>query len=229
MTAPAGPALVVFDCDGVLVDSEPIALRQLTERLRREGVEITVEETRDRFLGRSVATLRAEIARVFGLDLPTAVFDEMRAELVAIFRRELQPVEGAGALLSGLAAPFCVASSSHPERIEAALRATGLWPLVGGRIFSASMVARGKPAPDLYLLAAKEMGVAPADALAVEDSPAGVEAARRAGMRVVGFTGGGHAGGEAYAARLREAGADVVVDRLSAVAAMLAPAAAGGR
>lgn len=216
------PGLVILDCDGVLVDSEPIAIRHIADRLRREGVEITDEAARDQFLGRSIAAHRAEIRRRYGLDLTEADFAAMQDELLAVFRQELKPVEGAAALLERLTIPFCVASSSRPARIETALEVTGLLPLVDGRIFSASMVAHGKPAPDLFLHAAREMGVAPDTALAVEDSVAGVEAARRAGMRAIGFTGGGHATGAAYADALRAAGAEIVVERLADIGDQLA-------
>jgi HAD superfamily hydrolase (TIGR01509 family) len=191
VTAPT--ACVIFDCDGVLVDSEPISMRLLLETIAAAGVALHPETGYDRFLGRSLADTREILAADFGVTLDDAALASMRARLYAAFRAELRPIPGVAETLGGLRAPFCVASSSQPERIELSLTVTGLWPRFEGRAFSAAMVANGKPAPDLFLHAARAMGVAPAACLVVEDSPAGVAAAHAAGMRVVGFVGGAHA------------------------------------
>jgi HAD superfamily hydrolase (TIGR01509 family) len=147
---------VIFDCDGVLVDSEPISIRVLRE------------------------TITAEHLR------------RIRARLFEEFREGLQAIDGIGDALDALGVPYCVASSSKPERIRHSLAVTGLLDRFEPRIYSSTMVTHGKPAPDLFLLAARDMGARPAACLVVEDSAAGIEAAKRAGMRVFAFTGGSH-------------------------------------
>lgn len=186
--------LVIFDCDGVLVDSEPISVDVLMDAIARAGLRLDPEIGYRRFLGRSMASVAAFLRVEHGLALTEAMLAEMNARLFARFRRELRAVPGVGAAIDRLGRPCCVASSSQPERIRLSLELTGLAPRFGERIFSASMVPEGKPAPDLFLRAAAEMGAAPEACLVVEDSPAGIEAARRAGMRVLAFTGGSHAG-----------------------------------
>jgi HAD superfamily hydrolase (TIGR01509 family) len=203
--------LVIFDCDGVLVDSEPIALRLLLEMVGQAGLAMDPETANSRFLGRSLASTRSILAEEFGLTLDDAALEDMRRRLYAAFRAELQPISGVAEVLAGLKQAFCVASSSQPERIELSLRVTGLWPRFQGRMFSASMVSNGKPAPDLFLFAADRMGYAPADCLVVEDSPAGIEAAQAAGMRVVAFTGGSHAEAEAHSAAIAALGPDAAI------------------
>lgn len=204
-------SLIIFDCDGVLVDSEPIAMRLLLETLAEAGLVIEPEAANARFLGRSLASIRAILAES-GLTLTDAALEEMRRRLYAAFEAELKPVAGVAEVLAALPVPYCVASSSQPERIELSLRVTGLWPRFEGRMFSATMVARGKPAPDLFLHAAKSMGHAPADCLVVEDSPAGIAAGQAAGMRVVAFTGGSHALTAAHRAAIAALGPDAVID-----------------
>jgi HAD superfamily hydrolase (TIGR01509 family) len=187
------PGLVIFDCDGVLVDSEPISLRLLLETLAQAGLALEPADAHARFLGRSLASTREILAEDFGLTLTDAALAGMRRRLYAAFRAELAPIPGIAATLDALPCGYCVASSSQPERIELSLTVTGLWPRFRGRAFSATMVARGKPAPDLFLYAARALGYPPAACLVVEDSPAGIAAAKAAGMRVVAFTGGSHA------------------------------------
>lgn len=187
------PGLVIFDCDGVLVDSEPISISVLVEVITRAGGTIDEETAYQRFLGRSMATIRKILSRDFFLDFTPAHLDSLRAVLYERFRRELRPVAGVAEAVGAIAMPFCVASSSQPERIRLSLGVTGLLELFEPRIYSSTMVDRGKPAPDLFLHAAREMGAAPRDCVVIEDSPAGVEAARRAGMRVLAFTGASHA------------------------------------
>lgn len=214
--------LVIFDCDGVLVDSEPIALRLLLETLAEAGLALDADVARDRFLGRSLASTREILAEDFGLTLSDAALGDMRRLLHAAFRAELRPIPGVAETLAALERPVCVASSSQPERIELSLRVTGLWRWFEGRAFSASMVARGKPAPDLFLHAAAAMGYAPADCLVVEDSPAGIAAAQAAGMRVVAFTGGSHAGSETHRRAVAALGADAVIEDMRALVAIAA-------
>lgn len=215
---PLGPVeLVLFDCDGVLVDSEPIAMRLLLETLDEAGLPLDADEAHARFLGRSLASTREILAEEYRIALTDAALAEMRGRLYAAFRSELRPIPGIAAALDALPCRFCVASSSQPERIELSLTVTGLWPRFQGRAFSATMVARGKPAPDLFLFAAERMGYAPAACLVVEDSPAGILAAQAAGMRVVAFTGGGHATGHEHLAGVRRLEPDAVIADMSAL------------
>ncbi|KAA5606289.1 HAD family hydrolase [Roseospira marina] len=185
--------LVIFDCDGVLVDSEPISTRILLESLTEAGLELTPDEIYSRFLGKSLASITAILRRDHGLRVDAGMLDRMRARLFAAFREELRPMAGMAETLARLPVPFCVASSSLVERMRLALEVTGLLSAFEGRLFSASMVTRGKPAPDLFLYAAEQMGVAPDRCVVVEDSEAGVTAGQSAGMRVFGFVGGTHA------------------------------------
>lgn len=216
------PALVIFDCDGVLVDSEPLALAVLTETLAQAGLAMTAAEAQARFLGRSLAAVVAEARDAFGVDLSDADLSRMRERLHALFRSSLTPIAGVADAIDALPCPFCVASSSQPERIRLSLSVVGLMPRFEGRLFSATMVARGKPAPDLFLLAAARMGAAPAACVVVEDSPAGVRAARAAGMTALGFIGGGHARAPAHAAALVDAGAALVFDDMGRLPDLLA-------
>jgi HAD superfamily hydrolase (TIGR01509 family) len=211
VTGAPATGLVIFDCDGVLVDSEPISARLLAETLARAGLDLTPTEVDARFLGRSLASTRAILASDFGLSLTDDALAEMRRRLYAAFRAELQPIPRIADTLDALPCGFCVASSSQPERIEVSLAVTGLWPRFQGRAFSATMVTRGKPAPDLFLHAARTLGYAPAACLVVEDSPAGIEAAQTAGMRVVAFTGGSHASSEEHRARVAALHPDAVI------------------
>jgi HAD superfamily hydrolase (TIGR01509 family) len=187
--------LVIFDCDGVLIDSEIISARMLIAELARLDVHIDLDYVARHFLGRSYPTVMAQIRREFGLDLPPDFEDNYRDRLLAEFSQSLRIMPGVAEVLSSLACPWCVATSSSPRRAEMSLDLVGLRPAVGRNLFTASQVARGKPAPDLFLHAASEMRVAPARALVIEDSLTGVRAALAAGMQVWRFTGGSHFGG----------------------------------
>ena len=190
---PAGPFdLVFFDCDGVLIDSEIISARKLVQELARLGVVIDLAYVAQHFLGRSYPTVMATIRREFGLALPETFEETYRAELLQAFRQELRVMPGVVEVLDRLAVPWCVATSSSPGRAEMSLVLAGLRDRVGGRLFTASQVANGKPAPDLFLFAAAQMGVAPDRALVIEDSLTGLRAAQAAGMEVWQFTGGSH-------------------------------------
>jgi len=196
------PGLVIFDCDGVLVDSEPIAMRVLLGTLRDAGLSLDAETGYDRLLGRSLGDIRDLLAREFGLAPDDRLLAGMRRRLYAAFRAELRATPGVVEAVRQIGGEVCVASSSQPERIRLSLEVTGLLPHFDGRIFSSSMVARGKPAPDLFLHAAREMGFAPAECLVVEDSEAGIRAALAGGMRVVAYLGGTHAQRPGYRARV---------------------------
>lgn len=185
-------SLVIFDCDGVLVDSEPISIAVLRETIAADGVEISEADAYRHFLGRSMTSIAETLEVEFGLVITSEHLRHIRTRLFGHFRAELQPIAGIAEALDGIALPYCVASSSKPERIRLSLEVTGLLDRFEPHIYSSSMVKHGKPAPDLFLHAARDMGAAPADCLVVEDSAAGIEAAKRAGMRVFAFTGGSH-------------------------------------
>ncbi|MFC4033152.1 HAD family hydrolase [Streptomyces polygonati] len=184
--------LVIFDNDGVLVDSEPLSNRILADYLTELGHPTSYEDSIRDFMGAAVHRIHDVVLERSGQRLPDGFNAAYHARVFAAFERELEPVDGVGAVLDKLAAdgvPYCVASSGSHERIRVALRKTGLYERFGEqRIFSAQDVGRGKPAPDLFLHAAGAMGVAPRRCVVVEDSPLGVQAARAAGMDVLGFT-----------------------------------------
>jgi HAD superfamily hydrolase (TIGR01509 family) len=183
-------SLVIFDCDGVLVDTERIAVRIDVVVLARLGWTLTEAEVIDRFMGRTDAEMTRQIETHLGRRLPPDWEEPFRHLYRDAFAAELAPVPGIVEALDAIALPTCVASSGTHEKIRFTLGLTGLYERFAGRIFSASEVARGKPAPDLFLHAASRMGVAPADCAVVEDSRYGVEAARAAGMRAFGYAGG---------------------------------------
>jgi HAD superfamily hydrolase (TIGR01509 family) len=180
-------ALVIFDCDGVLVDSDRIALRIQAEWITALGLPTTYEECVRDFLGIGMpATLRVLEERL-ARPLPDGWAAALDLAVRDAFRRELHPVPGIAAALDTIAIPTCVASSGSHEKMRLTLGLTGLRERFAGRIFSADEVERGKPAPDLFLHAAERMGAAPRDCVVVEDSPFGVAAARAAGMPALGF------------------------------------------
>lgn len=214
--------LTIFDCDGVLIDSELIALDVLSQMMGEFGVPMSVAACQDAFMGMHNADIVAAIETRIGRALPADEGSRMRLRMIGRLRRELQPVAGVADALRRLDGPRCVASSSDRERIGLTLKLTGLDGFFGDHIFSGTEVPRGKPAPDLFLHAAKSMGVAPADCVVVEDAVAGVRAGIAAGMRVLGFTGGSHTNAT-HAARLREAGASAIVAHMAELPAALAP------
>ena len=216
------PELVIFDCDGVLVDSETIALGCARKAFGELGVSLSDERTRDLFLGVSQPAMRATALTTLGVDLPEGFESGLTQRTVAAFERELKGVEGLREALSGLGAPVCVASSSPPERIRASLRIVGYADLFSARVYSATEVEHGKPAPDLVLHAARRLGAQPAGCLVIEDSAPGVVAARRAGMTAFGFTGGAHAHGRKYRERLAAAGAVAIFDDMRELPALIA-------
>ena len=221
-----GQALVIFDCDGVLIDSEIIFGRVLGECLIRADFPITIDDAMALGIGKNRVTLTAEVEAQFGRPLPDRFFEMMRARIDAAFMRELRPIAGIEELLTALPTARCVASNSHLERVRHALSLTRLLPLFEPHVFSASQVARGKPAPDLFLFAAEQLGAAPEDCVVVEDSTIGVEAALAAGMPVLGFCGGGHCPA-GYADRLLAAGCSQVFGRMADLAGHLCGAACG--
>lgn len=184
--------MIIFDCDGVLIDSEVISAHVLIDALASVGVKVDIAHVQTYFLGRSWAKVAAEIRHSHGY-LPGMDFeDKYRTELLARFEHELAPAPGIRDLLSQLTIRACVATSSSPKRAARSLELTGLSEFFRTRIFTASEVQNGKPAPDLFLHAARQMGADPARCLVIEDSLPGVEAANNAGMQVLRFTGGSH-------------------------------------
>jgi HAD superfamily hydrolase (TIGR01509 family) len=190
MTARNGqPDLVIFDCDGVLVDSEPLAIRIDAVMLAQYGLQLSEEQIIDRFVGRSPGVMREAIEEHLGRPLPDDWNARFRPQFDEVYENELRPIDGIEQALGQITADTCVASSSEPDRLDYKLKLTGLYERFAGRIFSASAVRNGKPAPDLFLYAAERMGVAPAACAVVEDSQYGVQAGRAAGMEVFGYAG----------------------------------------
>jgi HAD superfamily hydrolase (TIGR01509 family) len=184
------PRLVIFDCDGVLVDSEPVANRILGQMLREVGLELTQEQIFQNFVGYSLPHCLRIIAGMLGRPPPENFLRDLQARTFAAFKTELRAMPGIELALDALDAarvPFCVASSGDHEKMNTTLGITGLLPRFAGRIFSVTQVAHGKPAPDIYLFAAKQLGVEPASCGVVEDTPPGVKAGVAAGMTVFGF------------------------------------------
>ncbi len=179
---------MIFDCDGVLVDTELISNTVLADLLTEAGLPTTLEGCMRDFRGRSIASCLAIAEQRFGGPLPFDVAARYYAEVAAVFAHELEPVPGVVDALDRIALPSCVASSGPHHKMAVTLRTTGLWERFDGRIFSASEVANGKPAPDLFLHAAQRMGFDPATTAVVEDSVPGIEAAVAAGMRALAFT-----------------------------------------
>jgi HAD superfamily hydrolase (TIGR01509 family) len=210
-----GPVLI-FDCNGVLVDSEPIAAAVLAETLKRIRLVISAETVMRRFHGRRPADVFAAIETAAGRKLPADFPAAVAAETLRRLQADLRPIPHAAHALTWLRGPKAVASSSSLDRIRLSLEVTGLMRFFAPRLFSASEVRRGKPAPDLFLRAAARSQVAPADCIVVEDSVPGVAAATAAGMTAIGFVGGSQAAGR-LASDLVAAGARTVIADMRAL------------
>ena len=213
--------LVIFDCDGVLVDSEPIINRAHVEVLTACGYPITEKVLVERFCGMSDPDMLEIIEREWGRAVPTSYPEHVGSMIEAGFHQSLSPIEGVGEALDSLTLPICVASSSNLEQIRQKLEITGLLGRFDEHLFSATMVARGKPAPDLFLYAAQHLMTAPDRCLIIEDSPAGIDAALAAGITAIGFAGGSHCGPE-HAVRLQRHGAALVMDHMLELATTIA-------
>jgi HAD superfamily hydrolase (TIGR01509 family) len=188
----AAPAAVIFDCDGTLVDSERLGNTVLVELLGEHGVGLTVDDSLRRFRGRRFADTLAEIERDFGVHLADGFAVELRQRVALAFSTRLQPIDGAAGMLQALRLPRAVASNGPPHQLELSLRVTGLIDHFGAHIYSAYEVGSWKPDPGLFLHAARRLGVRPASCLVVEDSAAGIAAARAAGIEVVAYCAPGH-------------------------------------
>jgi HAD superfamily hydrolase (TIGR01509 family) len=203
--------LIIFDCDGVLVDSEVISCRAHAETLTRHGYPITSEQVFHRFLGRSTRQANMEVEAELGCALPNDFHLQLQDELFRTFEADLEAVPHIYAALDRIDQAVCVASSGSHQRMRVTLGRTRLYDRFTPNIFSASQVTNGKPAPDLFLFAAEQMNVPPARCLVIEDSAAGIAGALAAGMPVLGFHGGSHCR-EGYGQKLHDAGATVVFD-----------------
>jgi HAD superfamily hydrolase (TIGR01509 family) len=200
--------LVIFDCDGVLVDSEVISCRAHAATLTRHGYPITPDGVLKRFLGVSDREARQIVEREIGRKLPDDFEAEVKQATLGFYADDLSAIAHVGDAIAALTLPKCVASSGTPEKIRHGLVCAGLYDQLAPHIFSAVQVTRGKPAPDLFLFAAEQMGASPARCVVIEDSAPGVAGARAAGMTVLGFFGGSHCTAE-HEALLRSAGAAV--------------------
>ncbi len=215
--------LVIFDCDGVLVDSEAIFARVLGECLTELDCPATAEEALLLGFGKNRDTLGAAVEARYGRSLSDEFFEAMRARTAVVLERELKPIPGVTELLAALRRARCVASNGHLQRVRERLALTGLLGFFDPHVFSAIQVAAGKPAPDLFLLAARQLGVPPAGCTVVEDSVVGVTAAVAAGMPVVGFCGGSHCPDD-HADQLIAAGCILVFNHMTDLAGFLCEA-----
>ena len=203
--------LIIFDCDGVLVDSEVISCRAHAATLTRHGYPITSDQVLTRFLGVSDREARLTIETELGRKLPDDFELQVKAATLQFYADDLKPIPGVDEAIAAISLPKCVASSGTPEKIRHGLTCAGIYDLLAPNIFSASQVKRGKPAPDLFLFAAKQMRAPPERCVVIEDSIPGVTGALAAGMTVLGFHGGSHCR-PGYAETLRAAGAIMTFD-----------------
>lgn len=207
------PDLVIFDCDGVLVDSEIIAARVDADLLTEAGYPIEAGEVALQFSGLTFRDMLMRIEQMAGIPLQASLID--RAEALLDERlKDVQAVEGAAKAIASVKGPRCICSNSTPERLELSLGVTGLRPLFGPHVYSAFATPskRTKPAPDVFLHAAAAMNADPRNTFVVEDSVHGIHGAKAAGMRVIGFTGGAHSY-PSHADILTEAGAETAINR----------------
>ncbi len=219
------PELVIFDCDGVLIDSEIVVCRIAAEELTRLGYPITTEQVIQRFAGRPDREMRAEIEAEWGRPLPDDYTAAVNARTEEAYSSELKIMPGLLSALDSISLPVCVASSSFPAKLRLGLEVVGLYQRFAPNVISATTVARGKPEPDVFIYAAGWMHVSPLNTVVIEDSVAGVTSAVRAGMRVFGFDGGSHANPE-LRQRLLAAGAECVFSKMERLPTLLAVAPA---
>jgi HAD superfamily hydrolase (TIGR01509 family) len=203
--------LVIFDCDGVLVDSEVISCRAHAETLTRHGYPITSEQVLTRFLGVSDREARQAIETELGRKLPDDFEHQVKTATLRSYADDLRLIPNTDTAIAAIDLPKCVASSGTPEKIRHGLTCAGLYDLLAPHIFSAAQVKRGKPAPDLFLFAAEQMRASPERCVMIEDSIPGITGALAAGMTVLGFHGGSHCR-PGYAGKLRAAGAIMTFD-----------------
>ncbi|MBT6109349.1 MAG: HAD-IA family hydrolase [Rhodospirillales bacterium] len=205
--------LIIFDCDGVLVDTEMIGCMVLSQRLGEAGIHVTTEECLDQFIGRSAESIRKLAEDLSGIGLPDTFVTDIRERTLAELSHGVAPTPGTHEILSMLTQPVCVASSGTHTKIRQSLTLSGLLPFFEPHLFSGTQVDNGKPAPDLFLYAAQQMRASPSTTIVVEDSCAGVEAAVAAGMIALGYTGGNHIR-TGHAEMLHETGATAVISHM---------------
>jgi HAD superfamily hydrolase (TIGR01509 family) len=179
--------LVIFDCDGVLVDSELITNRVFARMLNELGLAVTLDDMFERFVGRSMPQCLELIAKLLGHPVPEPFVAEYQTRSAAALRAELKAVPDIEHVLAAIRVPYCVASSGTHEKMQTTLGITGLLPQFRGKMYSVTEVAQSKPFPDVFLHAARQQGVAPADCAVIEDTPTGVRAGVAAGMTVFGY------------------------------------------
>lgn len=208
--------MIIFDCNGVLVDSELIATAVAAEAFQRAGINMTADMVVRYFTGRRPSDMVADVEQAAGVRLPPKFTSALSAATLVRMSQEVRAIPHVSHALSWLRGPKCVASSSSLDRVRISLEATELSRFFAGKVFSANDVENGKPAPDLFLHVARETGVEPKDCIVVEDSPMGVTAAVAAGMAVIGFIGGSHAD-EHLPVNLEQAGAKTVIADMRAL------------
>ena len=204
--------LLVFDCDGVLMDSELLASRSEVEFLRSFGIEFSLNDYLSQFVGLSNANVAKAIEYHHQVTLPENFWTLAEQRTLRVFQSELKPMPGMLELIAAIHKPKCVASSSSRDRLNTTLNMTGLYAQFAPHIFSSEQVSQGKPAPDLFLYAAQQMQVRPENCVVIEDSPHGVRAGVDAGMTVIGFAGGSHIGLGHQAKLLKEGATKVFSD-----------------
>jgi beta-phosphoglucomutase-like phosphatase (HAD superfamily) len=212
--------LIIFDCDGVLVDSELVSYRAHAETLTRHGYPITADQVLGRFLGVSDREARLSIEAEINRKLPDDFESQVKHATLQFYAGDLRAISYVGEAIAAIGLPKCVASSGTPEKIRHGLTCAGLYDVLAPHIFSASQVKRGKPAPDLFLFAAEHMRALPARCLVIEDSVPGVTGAVSAGMTVLGFHGGSHCR-PGYGDTLRAAGATRTFDDMRQLPALI--------
>ena len=220
--------LVIFDCDGVLVDSELISCRAHSETLTRHGYPITADQVLERFLGVSDREARAAIEAEIGRRLPDDFEAQVKHATLQFYAGDLRAISHVGEAIAAIDLAKCVASSGTPEKIRHGLTCAALYDVLAPNIFSATQVTRGKPAPDLFLFAAEQMRASPARCVVIEDSVPGITGALAAGMSVLGFHGGSHCQ-PGHAAKLRAAGAHRTFDDMRQLPALIAAGAVVGQ
>ena len=212
--------LIIFDCDGVLVDSEVISCRAHAETLTRHGYAITADQVLDRFLGVSDREARLAIEAELGCSLPNDFEGQVKQATLQFYAGDLKAIPYIHDAIAAIRLPKCVASSGTPEKIRHGLTCAGLYDVLAPHIFSATQVRNGKPAPDLFLFAAEQMKVSPTRCLVIEDSVPGITGAVAAKMTVFGFYGGSHCR-SGYAETLRSAGAAATFDDMRELKGMI--------
>lgn len=210
--------LIIFDCDGVLVDSEPISINLLREHCRKSGHELTEEEAYAAFLGRPVADAHRTAFELFGYQIEPIDLVDFQIEVLEAFKKDLRAIPGIHTALDAIDAQFCVASSSNMVRIQDSLKITSLSQYFGQNLFSTDLVPRGKPDPDVFLHAAMVMGFEPSEVIVVEDSPAGLDACGAANMKSIAFCGGSHAPIARLNERLLRHKPDIIIESMDLLA-----------